>query len=279
MSLAAGRKRKTFPALDVPIPKPRIIRPAASSESADSDDDSDAPEAVTLTSGRAAADAKAGAIQDHRKRLLAKKKAQNKIREAFIQSTKSKTPSTAPTAENSQTLIDDDRSDAENHSDDSGLDPPEPQGDPALLARMEKAMRDALDEDDAGDKSSHESSDGHQSNPPTPSIRLPDSVFAAAAVDERKPERKRKKAVQSRDAASKRRRIREGPSERVVSGRTVRVVKALDAPPAPAPRASRKKGAGIKGGTMFRRKWKQRDALQAQIRSRGGPAQKFATAK
>ncbi|KAG8743554.1 hypothetical protein FRC10_011794 [Ceratobasidium sp. 414] len=283
MSVTTGQKRKTFPALDAPVPKLHAIGPATNSQSEDSEDESDAPEAVTLTSGRAAADAQSSAIQDHRKRLLQKKKELNKIQEAFIQSTKSKSLSAARAVPESETPANDDTSDKENRSQDSDADPSEIKGDSVLLARMEKAMQDASDEDEAEDESSDEELGGRQSSPPTASTRLPDSIFAAAAVEERKLERKRKKVVQSRDAKPKRRRVREGPSERVVSGRTVRVVKALDTPPPPPSRASRKKGAGLKGGIAFRRKWKQRDdfraALQAQIRSRSGPAQRFAIAK
>ncbi|KAG9086649.1 Actin- protein 6 [Ceratobasidium sp. 370] len=221
----------------------------------------------------------------------------NKIRDAFIQSTKSKSPSAAPAIQKSPTPVDDGSSDNENNLNENDEDSTAIEGDPALLARMEKSMQDALDEGEAEDESDDEGLSGCQPTPPSSSARLPDSIFAAAAVEERKLERKRTKTAQSREANPKRRRVREGASERVIrrvfhrstssiftdsfnsSGRTLRVVKALDVPPPPPSRASHRKGAGIKGGTAFRRKWKQRDALQAQIRSRSGPAQKFATAK
>jgi hypothetical protein len=70
MAVGSARKQKTFPALDAPIPDPVATLPAATLDSDTSDDDSDVPEAVTLTGGRAAAHAKASAIEDHQKRCI-----------------------------------------------------------------------------------------------------------------------------------------------------------------------------------------------------------------
>ncbi|KAG8749628.1 hypothetical protein FRC12_013332, partial [Ceratobasidium sp. 428] len=244
----------------------------------DSEDESDAPEAVTLTSGRTAAAARSSAIQNHRKRLIEKKKAQNKTREAFIQSAKSKALGTVPTLQEPSHPVED-SSKSESDSDETDKGPGELEGDSKLLARMQKAMQDALDEDEDEDdgESSNEGAIG-ASTGVAPSARLPDSIFAAAAQGHQKPERKRQKVGRERDAKSKRRRVREISAERIVSGRTVRVANSLDAPPPPPSKASRKITTSVKGGKTFRQKWKRRDALQAQVRSRAGPAQKFATA-
>ncbi|KAG8679988.1 hypothetical protein FRC09_018571 [Ceratobasidium sp. 395] len=278
-NIASGRKRKTFPALDAPGPGLDLERPVIiTSESEDSEDESDASEAVTLTNGRTAAAARSSAIQNHRKRLIEKKKAQNKTREAFIQSAKSKALGTVPTLQELPHPIEEDSSKSGSDSDETDKGPSELEGDPKLLARMQTAMQNALDEDEdeADGESSNEGAIG-ASTGVTPSARLPDSVFAAAAQGQQKPERKRQKVGQERDAKSKRRRVRESPAERIVGGRTVRVVNSLNAPLPPLFKASRKTSAGVKGGKAFRQKWKRRDALQAQVRSRAGPAQKFAT--
>jgi hypothetical protein len=55
-----------------------------------------------------------------------------------------------------------------------------------------------------------------QPNAGASSARLPDSIFAAAAVAHEKAGLKRKTSVRKQDVKAKRRRAREGPSERVV---------------------------------------------------------------
>ncbi|CEL60055.1 hypothetical protein RSOLAG1IB_09313 [Rhizoctonia solani AG-1 IB] len=101
-STTASRKTKTFP-------EPIVISNSEAEDSkaeesgsddgvgrSDSDDRSeddgsesdDSPEAETLSGGRAAADARAGALRKHEDRLNELRKSKNKAREAFIQSTK-----------------------------------------------------------------------------------------------------------------------------------------------------------------------------------------------
>ncbi|KAF8601006.1 hypothetical protein BDV93DRAFT_525053 [Ceratobasidium sp. AG-I] len=270
----SSRKRKTFPDLGAPTPKPAPIKSDVESEEEASDGDSDVPEAVTLTGGRAAEEAKANALKAHQDRLKEKKKAQNKSREAFIQSTKSKSSPGAliePETKGSQREgEDEEESSEEGENGDEGEG-----GDPVLLARMDKAMQEAQEEDE--EETSDEDEGPTFGNTPS-SARLPDSVFAAAAAAHQAPERKRKPTVQKRDEKAKRRRVREGPSERVVGGRTLRVTTSLDAPPPLPSISTRKANNSVKGGNAFRRKWKKRDASQAQIRSRSGPARNFVTA-
>ncbi|KAG9119653.1 hypothetical protein FRC07_005239 [Ceratobasidium sp. 392] len=276
-SIASGHKRKTFPALDAPDPEIEAKIPIPTSESEDSEDDSDAPEAITLTSERAVAAARSNAVLDHRKRLLEKKKARNKTREAFIQSTKSKPLKVSPTVQKPRAPVDEDLNDQVSDSDKDSAALAGPEGDSKLLARMEKAMQDALEDNEVEDDSSDED-DERQPTPSASSIRLPDSIFAAAALEHQKPEHKRKKSTRERENRPKRRRVRENPSEQVVGGRTVRIVNAINAPPPPPSRASRKITTSAKGGKAFRQKWKRRDGVSAQVRSRNGPAQKFASA-
>lgn len=65
-----SRKRKTFPDLDAPVPKPAPTKLIAESEDEELDEDSDAPEAVTLTGGRVVEEAKASALKAHQDRYV-----------------------------------------------------------------------------------------------------------------------------------------------------------------------------------------------------------------
>ncbi|QRV78804.1 hypothetical protein RhiJN_06819 [Ceratobasidium sp. AG-Ba] len=274
MANTGARRRKTFPELDaVAVDIPHDIQ-AVTTDSDDSGNDSEQPEAVTLAGGKAAADARDSARRNHQKRLREKKKAANKAREAFIQSTKSNSQTTSRSVRKSQ-VPGENESEGESRS--GGGEESEPEengGDPVLLARMQRAMEDAQHEAEEG---SDEEAEEPQSDPTASSTRLPDSIFAAAAAEQQKPERKRKKAKRTPDTKSKRQRVRGWPSERIVGGRTIRIATAPDAPPPPPARVYRKMTTATKGGMAFRRNWKRRDATQAQIRSRSGPAQKFAT--
>ncbi|KAJ1299808.1 hypothetical protein OPQ81_000707 [Rhizoctonia solani] len=197
----------------------------------DSDSD-DAPEAETLRGGRAAADAREGALKKHEERLRELRKTKNKAREAFIQSTK---PQSLSVAEDQEDVTQTDDTGGESKGSET-------------YEMIQKILRTS---------------------------RLPDSVFAAAHESV---ERKRSKKPLKKDPPAKRRRVREGPAEKVVNGRTLRVMKDINAPPSIFPStASRKSKSFVKGGSAFRRKWKKVDAVRAQVRSRTGPPRNFVT--
>ncbi|QRV93559.1 hypothetical protein RhiJN_21577 [Ceratobasidium sp. AG-Ba] len=275
MASAAARRRKTFPELDAgAVDIPHDIQ-VIDTNSEDSDYASDEPEAVTLSGGKAAVDARDSARENHQKRLQEKKKAANKAREAFIRSTKLKSKTTYRRGDRNPQVPGENESEGESGSTrEEQSESEENGGDPVLLARMQRAMEDAQDE---AEEESDEEVRELRPNPTASSTRLPDSIFAAAAAEQQKPERKRKKTNKIPGAKSKRQRVRDWPSERIIGGRTIRIVTAPNAPPPPPARLPRKTTTATKGGTTFRRKWKSRDATQAQIRSRSGPAQKFAT--
>ncbi|CCO33008.1 hypothetical protein BN14_07075 [Rhizoctonia solani AG-1 IB] len=195
-STTASRKTKTFP-------EPIVISDSEAEDSkaeesgshdgvgrSDSDDRSeddgsesdDSPEAETLSGGRAAADARAGALRKHEDskptvltgpiRLNELRKSKNKAREAFIQSTKLTVS-------------------------------------PAVDDEQDRPIMDAN-----GDAEESEEEDGDkQADEPPRSDRLPDSIFAAAHETV---ERKRGKKLSKEEVVTKRRRVREEPGEKVI---------------------------------------------------------------
>jgi hypothetical protein len=64
----SSSKQKTFPPLDAPIPKSTVIELDNQSDNDTSSDESDAPEAETLSGGRAAAAARVVAIEQYQQK-------------------------------------------------------------------------------------------------------------------------------------------------------------------------------------------------------------------
>lgn len=81
-----------------------------------------------------------------------------------------------------------------------------------LESRMARAMQDAANEDDSG--FSEDGANSPITPVPVSSVRLPDSIFAAAAAAHGSIERKRAKA--SSKVQTKKRRIREAPAEQMI---------------------------------------------------------------
>ncbi|KAL5633676.1 hypothetical protein ACGC1H_005776 [Rhizoctonia solani] len=197
----------------------------------------DAPEAESLSRGRAAADARAGELKRHEEKLKELRRIKNEAREEFIRSTK---PSKLPAAEGKESGI---------VSGDVGGESDESDGVEEEVAK--EASRPGRLPDSVF-TAAHES--------------VQESI-----------ERKRTKKQPRKDISAKRRRVRMTPAERVVNGRTLRVAADISAPPAIYSTSARKAKSPAKGGSTFRRKWKKVDAMRAQVRSRTGPSRNFVT--